>query len=522
MDIFGPPDVKKLKAKKDIKGLIAALQYRKKDRNFLPLRVAAAEALGDLGEFRDTRAIEPFLESMWNNILGKQDIIMSLAKIGEPAVKPLIEILTDENRHDLTRCDAMRVLGKIKDPRAVEPLIAITNLHYVGSYHLSGTAAYALGEIGDARAIDTLVSLLIGQNQYDSKCAAEALEMIGDQQAIAPLMVAYVNSKEKRTIEKALESLYQNASLFELIELLKQTIVSQYLEINLIAVRLISKINDPAAFDSIIPLLKDPDPTLQLRAVEILRAYRDKRAVEPLIDLLDSPKRDIRSTIIDTLGELGDLKAVAPIISALKDEDKYVKSRAILALGRLRDIKAVNPLIDLLAGCVDIKSIQNVPDDYRLIVSACSVLGDLGDLQAEDSLIRYTLQGVDDAAKALGKLGDVCAVGPLIESLENFYQGWDYNLFRLTALKALVKFSDPRSVDILIKYLDYPLINYDIEMDKNDNTPLRCCAAEGLGKIGDPRAIQPLEDALKLSENKGVIASSIHSALDRISANSGY
>ena len=44
MPLLGPPDVEKLKAKKDVKGLIKALRYEKD----VKVRYSAAVALGQL------------------------------------------------------------------------------------------------------------------------------------------------------------------------------------------------------------------------------------------------------------------------------------------------------------------------------------------------------------------------------------------------------------------------------------------------------------------------------------------
>ena len=44
MRLFGPPDVDKMKAKRDVKGLIETLGYRKDDR----VRSTAARALGQI------------------------------------------------------------------------------------------------------------------------------------------------------------------------------------------------------------------------------------------------------------------------------------------------------------------------------------------------------------------------------------------------------------------------------------------------------------------------------------------
>ena len=52
MPLFGPPDVEKLKARRDVNGLIKALSYEKDSKKDKPLRTRseAARALGEIGD----------------------------------------------------------------------------------------------------------------------------------------------------------------------------------------------------------------------------------------------------------------------------------------------------------------------------------------------------------------------------------------------------------------------------------------------------------------------------------------
>ena len=84
--MFGPPNVQKLAAKRDVEGLIKALGYEKDS----DVRREAVEALGLIGDAR--------------------------------AVEPLIARLGDEDSS--VRYRAVEALGLIGDARAVEPLIA--------------------------------------------------------------------------------------------------------------------------------------------------------------------------------------------------------------------------------------------------------------------------------------------------------------------------------------------------------------------------------------------------------------
>jgi len=56
-----------------------------------------------------------------------------------------------------TRRRAVKGLGRSRDPRAIDPLMAALN---DGSYLVRQEAARALGEIGDARAVRSLVNLI--------------------------------------------------------------------------------------------------------------------------------------------------------------------------------------------------------------------------------------------------------------------------------------------------------------------------------------------------------------------------
>ena len=82
-------DIKALKEKKDVKGLIKALKYG--DSN---IRMFAAIALGEIG---DERAVEPLILSLKDEEqVVQNEVLKSLVKIGDPAVDTLITALKDE------------------------------------------------------------------------------------------------------------------------------------------------------------------------------------------------------------------------------------------------------------------------------------------------------------------------------------------------------------------------------------------------------------------------------------------
>ena len=90
MFLFGPPNVEKMKARRDVNGLIKALRYRK-DKG---VRQAAAEALVKIG----APAVEPLIAALKDESFSvRQAAAEALGKIGAPAVEPLIAALKDQN-----------------------------------------------------------------------------------------------------------------------------------------------------------------------------------------------------------------------------------------------------------------------------------------------------------------------------------------------------------------------------------------------------------------------------------------
>ena len=107
---------------------------------------------------------------------------LKLAKLKERGdVKGLIKYLKHE-KSNLMRATAVNILGEIGDARAVEPLIAMLTENPYES-----NVMRALGDIGDARAVEPLVAMLKYEDWSVRKAAAEALEKIGDPQAVAAL-----------------------------------------------------------------------------------------------------------------------------------------------------------------------------------------------------------------------------------------------------------------------------------------------------------------------------------------------
>jgi hypothetical protein len=182
---FSKPDVQKMTAKRDVKGLIKALSYTKS----YDIPDSAANALVKIGD----QAVEPLINELHHpNLEVRWRAAEALGKIGDPrAVEGLTKALNDQI--DIVSLHAAEALGKIGDPRAVEALIeALDN----PSVAVSSPSAIALGKIGDPRAFEALAKALRDTDVRLRASAADALGMIGGPTAIEALTEALNDSSE--------------------------------------------------------------------------------------------------------------------------------------------------------------------------------------------------------------------------------------------------------------------------------------------------------------------------------------
>lgn len=395
-------------------------------------------------------------------------------------VKGLIKALGYE-KDVRVRQAAACALGKVRDERAVKPLIATLE-----DKHMCEAAVGALTKVGKP-AIAPLIVALGDSSETMREAAAEALAEIGAP-AVERLIVflKYSSGVTQEAAAKALRKIGAPA-----VELLIAALEDK--SIREVAIRTLGKIDDEWAIEQLISALKDHSQFAYLRdhhkqlcqAVVRVLVMIGPPAAGPLIAALKDRDGEVRLSAIEALGEIGDARAVEPLIAMLAD--KYVRTRSLgeeeyvdasvgmsaaLALGRIGDKRAVEPLL---------ASLKTRTGPVGGIIEA---LGQIGDPRAIEPLLAAIKDGVMDhlAFKALGQIGDTRAVEPLIVALEDDKQS---KTMRGHAAGALGAISDARAVEPLIAAL------------KDEDQYMRLRAIEALGQIGDARAVEPLIAALK-------------------------
>ena len=114
-------------------------------------------SLTSLGEIGNLKAIE-FLITQLNSDYHRYQTRAGhgLSNCGKKAVKPLLNALDgdlfvkDNLGRELAKCHAIHILGKIGDPKAVDPLIELLKDE---NYEVKAAAAHALADIRDSRAV---------------------------------------------------------------------------------------------------------------------------------------------------------------------------------------------------------------------------------------------------------------------------------------------------------------------------------------------------------------------------------
>jgi len=192
------------------------------------------EAATTLGEMGDERAIPPLITALrdaeWNVREAAED---ALAQIGSPAVEPLIKAL----REYQVRKFVIKILGKIKDERVLDPLFAQL------------------------------------RNEEFKEAATDALVEVG--QPSVERLTAVLNDKDKNVRKHAVIAL-GDIGVAECVDLLIEAANDEEWEVRLAAIAALDKIGDERGKPAIKALMKDPDFVVQMRAERIIGEWKKK------------------------------------------------------------------------------------------------------------------------------------------------------------------------------------------------------------------------------------------------------
>jgi HEAT repeat protein len=157
-----------------------------------------------LGKAKNPRAIQPLIESLADfDKSVREQATLALSSLGKAAIEPLAEAMKEPKWE--TRYRAAEALGKIADEKAVQPLIQGLKDR---RDHVRYMAAKGLNEIGDSDAVEPLIVLLKDENVYVRLMAIHALSTLGGKKVKTALTRARESEQDEK-VKAALEAALQ-------------------------------------------------------------------------------------------------------------------------------------------------------------------------------------------------------------------------------------------------------------------------------------------------------------------------
>ncbi len=331
------------------------------------------------------------------------------------AVAEQIAALKDEDW--AIREEAATMLGTLRDPRAVKPLVFVLR---DSDRAVRDAAIGALLAIGEP-AVTTLGACLSDPVLTVQELASSVLATIADARVLTPLIVALTSPDwiVRMHAAKALGRIQDPEAVGPLVPLLQDRVKAVREE----ASTALAAIGE-AALSSLLSALTHVEWLVRLHAVEALGKTRSPEAVAPLLSVLFNDRdRAVREDAVRALGQIGDARAVEFLVTAMKEPG--LRPLAVEALGQIGDRRAVPVLINVLEGVNRPEIVPPIDgcgdhwdEDIITLGAAAKALGVLRDEAAIPSLmkaLRYTVTRAD-AANALARFGGT-VIAPLLALL---------------------------------------------------------------------------------------------------------
>ena len=541
---FLKPNVDRLADKKNVKGLIKALNFKQDST----IRMKAAAALGAL---KEDAALDPLLEALNDESMEvRAASAEALGNTGDERI--IVPLLLAIKNHDYIKPDQKKVREA-----AIEALGRITAVSLSSSEEIAKTlkeldyayaarkaAALLLGKAGDDVSINILMSLLKDSATDIRTLAAEILGEKGDRKAAIELAYMLVQEKHPAELEKAIIQsigrLKNPAALPQLITAVRygrphmKEIIDAFVEIG-----------DPGAVETLFTLLEDRDEEIRAKADKALAALvplaektvqarffirkKDWKeaaalgsdAAAPLINALKSAAVEDRRVIIKVLGDIGDGRAAEPLFTHVKDADQEVRDAALQSLGKIihlssPEMQACHAVLtknwDLAAtfGAAATDPLLQALRENSECREAGEALKKTGALSDREVYLRYLV--------AKGSWNEVITEGS--SAFEALFEAVRKDFHREAALEAMKKIAGD-NIDLLS-----PAFEKD--------GPVKAAAARVLSMIGGTAALEKLIEVTKkeyhLTVKKAMVealgdlgsASSIEALTDILMRSSHY
>ena len=506
------------------------------------LRIYAAQSLGDQ---HDPRAIAPLLAALQDpnqnvryhaiEALGKLrateavDALVTLAESGDfyvafPALDALIRIedsrvtpsLVPLLEDEILRVPAAEALGHLGDEDTLPSLVGLLNKPGAPALVISRALAALHDRYEKQYREGAYIAELVQRhiNEAGEKNLLDALNAASDE-GLRPLALV-VGWLQGDAVERTLANLLgRTAARKEVVEamvrygariteLVIDQLHSKDLETRQAAVIALGRIGDARAVPRLVDVLTSVDE-LVIPAAGALAKIGDRGAFEALLGLIGHPQNAIRQAVIAGINSIGHPEMAKRAVTLLQDSNPHVRESAVKIAGYFGYSDCIELLIERCRDKdegVRRAAVEHIPylDDDRAI----SILGDAlnngtGPVRASaaqalaqvDSpqALSYLLAALNDkdtwvryfAARSIGRHG----YSEAVDALAPLAQSDSAHHVRVAALESLAQIGGTRAVAILAPFAE------------SENSDLAKAAIGGLGLIGLPEALPPLQAVLR-------------------------
>jgi HEAT repeat protein len=293
-------------------------------------------------------------------------------KRGPEAMTALIAALADENPR--LRAEVAHMLGRIKNRAAGVPLVplfmdpeptvrdAATEAfrHVADEAALAAlvrlledpahrdTAAAVLVRLKDPGALEPLVAMLKSQDPTARLMAAEALDQLADPRSADAWIEAMVYPDLRDIASRSLKRISElRERIVAILDRLRDNEDTVALEEARIGVSMdLIALGRPAVAD-LLEALEDDLWVVREAAAQALGLIGDLRSVEPLLRKAKTDRdMGVRESCIKALGEFGDARAIDVVVAAI--QDPTTRLAATEAMSKIKDITVLVPHLELI------------------------------------------------------------------------------------------------------------------------------------------------------------------------------
>ncbi len=503
--------------------------------------------IGALMKLKGREMAGPLIALLADTSAGsRSDVLSALGRIHAPeAAEAVIDVLADPDIH--IRMRACTLLAGYADRKAVEPLYRIVAND--GDPMVRSMAAFALGRIGDVRAVDSLVKLLTTdnypQNLGSQKDAVAACKVQAREQALISLAVIGGPKATKALFRATMQSQPQVRGM---------------------AIKLLAELGDKRAGDLVLKGLDNRNFLVTYNAIDACQVLDDPRILPALIKLVTSNRNArtyleyatfrmgfcrgtrteafLRARAMSLLKERWPKEACPVLLGRLKDTEESVVRRAVELLADTNDRSAIPGLMDLLENSKNIFIKEAAGTALcRLKVKAAfgacmellqhtsdrsSLAAAMGALAEESFLdeLKAELKKPKGRHRAALSVAGYVHKPELADAVVTLLDSNSYGVCE-AAIEALGGLKNPKSVPALLdrlKVLTAVVIprstdeNYDRSDAFRNQNQVRLLAL-ALGSIGDKSAVEPLLAAMNrpyIDQHSVYCATAIAKALGQI------